>query len=552
MRLISLLVSPQQHKWETSLAYLCRLAAANSSRLVKIFKSTEEDSNPSAIKESGLLGQKFNRRLLRQMLEDCTKVYKKRPLRSVCSKCIKEGLPDIFDPSGDDFLEYCLFHDCKPIKHCPSCSSELRYQVGNYFACNCKYDLSFYEPEAVSKDVVDLYKSIAANVPYGVMPSREQLEHFELDEIKSRLKATWLFIWTDGGDLTTLEKPIPSQGQRWEVLRKHLGLGNFRLDGWAFHLGCWWKCQGVEFETESAARQEASPVPWDYLKRLLKIAAEKGCNGPSSALCATAGLLCKANKSWAQGDLLPKESGTYWRPRFIELKHVDEKGLADKRPDPFGDEPSETLEQVAQGCDYLELAVLQLVAIGGIQPLNRTHPRAWEFEQGELARVLRCALRKSWVSNADPEARAFSPNNSMSFKEFCSVSNIGDLIFRASMCKSLALHGDSRSIWSTRIVLQNGWSLKNNMWAQMAIHAAVKGSLSRRARYAAILAQCYLGYSNELSDRDLRLFCGEEPVAKGKIHPIQKYVVEQHANISIPKNLVWHRGALVNATASYQ
>lgn len=543
MRPTNLMVRPPQHQWESPIAYLSRLAAANETNLKDITAAIANDMDVDHQCSYGLKNTHLDSRPLHWLLRDCSKPISSRPYRWVCPRCLREQQPDTFTATRGSHMEYCLFHDCRPIKRCPSCFEALRYATGNFYECICGFDIRSHEPVACTAEISRLYKAIAANVPYGVTPTISDLEKFSLEEILMRLRNTWVYIWTDGNYANEHYIKSPPIGIRWNVLSSRLGVDNFRLERWAFQLGCWMRHSG----RDGQHNQLAQPPFWDYLSVLIKHATEHGCNGPTGVECSTAGLLCKTNKTAMKGDLFPKDAGSFLSPCFMGRGSIGERELVDKRPDPFGDEPSETLEEISQSCTYIENAVIQLVALGGMQPIKPAHPRLWKFEKGEVQRVLRSALRDSWISVTSLAQSGFTLSEGVRIDDFFKISNMGELLYLACIRKCLVVVGDLGSIWSLQIFVKNQVKDVNNLWAQIAIHDAVKKSLSHKARQAAILAQCYLGFSVELNEKELHLFIGEEPAAKGRFYPKQSFVNEWPTVGEIPKNLAWHKGALVNA-----
>lgn len=189
--------------------------------------------------------------------------------------------------------------------------------------------------------------------------------------------------------------------------------------------------------------------------------------------------------------------------------------------------------------------VIELVAIGALQPIELGHPRAWRFGVSDVDDVLRQAFSiqlsrrvdggdGAWMSFETPRAWLLAPEASMGgvFKALC----FGLLKPVASL---------PSNIWATRFVNPGGMRL--DAWAQRALHDAVLPSLEGRAREAALIAQSFLGGSQALHPNELELFCGmPPPIQKGESFTNLPYPPIPHGT-GIPQNIAWREGLLYDS-----
>lgn len=515
------------------MAYLYRLASCNNSSFKDLVKKVQDNS---------LIDGRLNPRYWHLRIDAIEMIafigpIEKRPRRWLCPACVKSGLPDLFVPGVNIYMEYCLVHGISPIKACPHCKQPSRYGLGTYLACRCGHEWANSECHKVKEETFRLYRQIAGDVPLGIEPTIVDLERHQLTDITQRLQLTWEFLWTDNMlqafTSYAASKDRPAFGKRWEVLVEAMGVEQYKLDYWVLHIACWLRSLRMNM-ADGALKRE---VPWTYLRCSILASYNKGCSGPRPSECVLVGRLCKTNKQAINGDPLPRLVGTFFRPKPLNFERGGVGAIVDIRPDPFGDEDSESLHELSNGDPKLHVALIELVAMGVIQPLKLTHPTTWRFPKGTLLQVFR-----QWIEKSGAQEKSWHSTNMDTLGDFCRRSNMGELIYRLFVIKDVHLKKEGKSFWDMQLV---NWAFapQKNLWALEVIHRAVLKSLSMPAKRAAIVAHGYL--TSTLADIEIELYCGPPDFLRDlRSSQSNRWDRMEYENPSI-EEAVWHRGELV-------
>ena len=515
------------------MAYLYRLASCNKSSFKNLVKKVQDDSWID-----GRLDPRYwNQGINNSELAACIGPIEKRPRRWVCPACVKSGLPDFFVPDENTYMEYCLVHGISPIKACPHCKQPSRYGLGTDQVCRCGHEWANSECHKVKDETFRLYRQIAGDVPLGIEPTIVDLERHQLTDIIQRLQLTWELLWTDNMlkafTSYAASNDRPPFGKRWEALIEATGVEQYKLEYWVRHIACWLRSLRMNMADGALQRE----VPWTYLRRSILASYNKGCSGPRPSECVLVGRLCKTNKQAINGDPLPRLAGTFFRPKPLSFERRGVGAIVDIRPDPFGDEDSESLHELSNGDPKLHVALIELVAMGVIQPVKLTHPTTWRFTKGTLLQVF-----QQWIEKSDAQKQSLRSVNMTTLDDFCRYSNMGELIYRLFVTKEVYLKKDGKSFWDMQLV---NWAIMpvTSLWALELIHRAVLKSLSMPAKMAAIVAHGYL--TSTLADIEIELYCGPPDfltdLRSSQSNTWGRIKYETHSIAGA----VWHRGELV-------
>lgn len=555
-----LLVRPKRHLWESPVAYVFRVASLNRTHYGTLARQALATHSLAGhpLHEIWQIADYANAARENLRLSMLTKAD--RPLRMVCPACVREGQPDSLYGERYRYLEYCLRHGCKPLGECPACGIALRYGSGSYGHCECGFELATAHADAGPPEVLRLYRAIAANIPLEMVPTMQELERRDIREINARLQSTWRLLWDEqleswnvpeGAEITAI---LPEFGERWHAVSCLLGFAEHRLGRWVTQIGCWWRHGRYRPEV----RSRRGPVPpidlilWRYLRELVRQAVKSGCSGPPVAgtgvlsACIGAGFQCKSRRSGLRGDGLPAPFRTMIGPCTKPFERQPVAAVASSGCRPAG----KTIGGYQSVADFNQQApggarkVIELVAIGALQPIELVHPHAWRFAAGDVDDLLRQAFKvqvmrlaggpSSMRSSFDgPHAWLLAPNMTMG-RVFAALS--------FGLLQPLS-RPTQTNVWATPFVNPGGMRL--DTWAQQAMHDAVLPSLEGRAREAAVLAHSFLGGSPAFHTNELELFCGTPPLQTESIalFPYQSTPL----GTGIPKNIAWRQGFLYDS-----
>ena len=539
MQLTELMIRPKQDEWESLLAYLYRLAELNKTKFIDLVTSVLESVKDETYQSLGLHTKAVPRSTELYRLAACIKRGRKAPLRWICPKCVDEFWADQFYPDENSLHEYCLFHGLAPVDRCPSCNQQAMYGIGAYSRCQCGHRWADTPAKQARSEVDRLYRQIAANVPTGIDPTNEVMQQSTVTEINKRLYQVWMMLWTDADGTDTKEswgfkKERPMFGYRWISLVGVLGVDQYKLNLWAIHMACWFR----SLDQIEGVKRSFDEISWTYLRKLISMSYANGCSGPRPNECVMVGGLCKANKTGIRGDLLPRRSGTFFHPNFREPLLDRADGLRDDRPDPSGNELANSIETLSNGNQQRQMALIQLVAIGAIQPIVLSHPMHWQFTEGVLNELF-TKIAKHQLHCLDQLPRK---DFNMNLSEFCEEYNMGQLFYGLFVSKNIFLFKSKVDFWETRLMAL--MKLRgNNLWHLEVMHEAVLGSLSKPARQAAVIAYQYL--TGKTRDVEIRLYGGNEvgPFALDADKCSFRHLVEDITKSEI--QLVWQRGLMV-------
>jgi hypothetical protein len=513
-------------------AYLFRLAWLNKTSFISLVRRVRNE-----VQQSNWVGLGFQVQDIDvNILSACLGVREKRPKRWVCTECIRSGMPDHFVPEESSFLEYCLLHAVAPLQNCPSCRLQIRYGVGTYHACQCGYEWGTAVREKAISETYRFYCQIAGDLPLGIEPTRTDLQRHGMNAISARLHATWGYIWTDqfyyhySGSST--REAHPPFGYRWQALQEALGIGQFKLNTWVDHIACWHRSVRSSL-TKSDLRYQ---IPWTYLRQLFLSSYVKGCSGPRPHECVLVGQRCKSNKQGIRGDRLPRNAGTFlnpvqqdsWTKAFL---------ITDTRPDPFEDEESESLRELANDEPLLQIALIEMVAVGAIQPLKLTHPTEWCFRKGAVQQMLHRWVRKK--NELEDPSLFWSP---MSLSTRCKLYGVSDLICGLFISKRMVVIQGADSIWNFKVAVDSTDSSGRDL-SMEEMHEAVIPTLSPKARRAATIAFLYL--TSSMEDHEMELYCWRKTYTTDPRKSPAPHRWNRGSNCEDPITLVWHRDKLV-------
>jgi hypothetical protein len=248
------------------------------------------------------------------------------------------------------------------------------------------------------------------------------------------------------------------------------------------------------------------------------------------------GQRCKSNKQGIRGDRLPRNAGTFlnpvqqdsWTKAFL---------ITDTRPDPFEDEESESLRELANDEPLLQIALIEMVAVGAIQPLKLTHPTEWCFRKGALQQMLHRWVRKT---NALKEPSLFRSAICLSTQfKFYSAS---DLISGLFISKRMVVIQGAGSIWNFKVAFDSTFSTGRDL-SMEEMHEAVIPTLSPKARRAATIAFLYL--TSSMEDHEMELYCWRKTYTTDPRKSPAPHRWNRGSNCEDPITLVWHRDKLV-------
>ena len=553
MRFTNFMIRPQQHKWESSIAYLLRLSSLNGSNFKALVKDVLHKIDVGERRPFGIEGCYQPGEY--QRIKRCLNVAGKLPLRWICKQCLQEEQPDFYKADIESFVEFCFMHDCLLTKICQRCDEPLRYGFKNFFYCKCGQDLRDGCRKEDKYDVLHLYKAVAANVPLGVEVSQRDFEKFNFEEIENRLEMTWGLITSDGMYANSLtissftDQPL-KHGDRWKLLARLLGPNQSKLCEWALHLGCWTRYTSNENLYRSYEPIDERLIPWRYLYLLLENARSKGCSGPSIHECVAAGKRCKSNKMGIKGDPFPSEIGTFLMPTLGESVEMERGVLHFSRSaDDLKD--SEGMDEIFKGISEVDEVALQLVGLGVLQPLELIHPKLWRFERGAVMNFLKKLVSQiPLIDSIEDDVRNLKARK-YKLRTYLRKSTIGMLIHEANFAQDLHVLKAERSIWNTTLSVSPLWCVRSkNMRPQIELYNAVEWSLNPYARKAAIVANCYLGYSAELTRKELEMYCGYAPVLKGVLPSRIGRYKGPGLWPSIPQKLLWDGAQLKEVCAN--
>lgn len=435
--------------------------------------------------------------------------------------------------------EYCFLHGIAPVDRCPKCNQKAMYGVGDYSRCKCGHLWADTATEKARAEVWRFYWQIGANVPTGIDPTNEVIRQFSVAAINKRLLQVWTLLWTDADGANQKEnwgyrKEIPAFGHRWKTLVEALGTDQYKLNLWAIHIACWFR----SLDRLEGVKRSFEEISWTYLRKLIAGNYTNGCSGPRMYECVLVGGLCKANKKGIRGDLLPRRSGTFFHPNFREPLMVRADGLRDGRPDPLGNERANSIDELVNGNQLKREALIQLVAIGAIQPIVLTHPTRWQFPEGVLNELFTRIAKHQLHRLTQLSRRDFN----MNLLEFCEEYNMGQLFYGLFVSKDVFLLKQTDNFWKMRVMALTNLR-GNNLWHLEVIHKAVLGSLSKPARQASVIAYQHL--TKAIKDSEIRLYGGD---AAGCLALDADKSSFGHLAEDITKDeirLVWHHGLLV-------
>jgi hypothetical protein len=538
MQLTELMIRPKQDEWESLLAYLFRMAELNKTKFVELVASVLERLRDETYQALGLHTKVVPRSTELNRFAACMKSGRMTPLRWVCPKCVHEFAADQFFPDQNSLHEYCFLHGITPVDRCPKCNQTAMYGVGTYSRCECGHSWADTATKETRAEVWCFYRQIGANVPTGIDPTNEVMRQFSVTEINKRLLQVWTLLWTDADGINQKEnwgyrKEIPAFGHRWESLVETLGVDQYKLNLWAIHMACWFR----SLDQLEGVKRSFEEISWTYLRKLIAGNYTNGCSGPRMYECVLVGGLCKANKKGVRGDLLPRRSGTFFHPNFREPLIVRADGLRDGRPDPLGNERANSIEVLVKGNPLKREVLIQLVAIGAIQPIALTHPTRWEFPEGVLNQLFTRIAKHQSCKLSRLSIKDFN----MNLLEFCEEYNMGQLFYGLFVSKDVFLLKQTDNFWEMRVMALINLR-GNNLWHLEVIHKAVIGSLSKPARQASVIAYQHL---TKVSDSEIQLYGGGE--ARQYALDTDKcgfgHLVEDIRKDEI--QLVWHHGLLV-------
>lgn len=570
MRSTDLLVRPKRHLWESPVAYVFRVASLNRTHYGTLARK--------ALDEHGLAGEplyelsqimNYNANLAcvnpaREDVRLSLLVKAGRPLRMVCPACVREGQPDSLYGERYRYLEYCLRHGCKPLGECPACGIALRYGCGTFSHCECGFELATARADRAPPEVLRLYRAIAANIPLEMAPTMQELERRDIREINARLQSTWRLLWDEqleswnvleSDEVTAV---LPEFGKRWHAVSCLLGVAEHRLGRWVTQIGCWWR--HGRYRPEVHRRCGAVPpidlILWRYLRELVRQAVKSGCSGPpvagagSLSACIGAGFQCKSRRSGLRGDGLPAPFRTMIGPCTKPFERQPMAVVASSGCRPAG----QTIDKSQSVADFNRQApggarkVIELVALGALQPIELLHPQAWRFAPGDVDDLLRQAfniqIRRLAGAPTGTRSRFDGPHPWLLAPDMTMGRVFAALSF--GLLQPLSRPAPF-SVWETPFVDPGGMRSEDT-WAQRAMHDAVLPSLQGRVRKAALIAQSFLGASEAIHTNELELFCGAPPLPLSESDSIA--LLPCHSvplGTGIPKNIAWRQGFLYDS-----
>lgn len=564
MRSTDLLVRPKRHLWESPVAYVFRVASLNRTHYGTLARE--------ALDEHGLAGQPLHELWpmpgytspAREDLRLSMLVKAGRPLRMVCPACVKEGQPDSLYGECYRYLEYCLRHGCKPLGDCPVCGIALRYGSGTYSHCECGFELATARADSGTPEILRLYRAIAADVPLEMAPTMQELEWRALHEMNARLQSAWRLLWDEQlHSWYVLEAPevtaiLPEFGARWSAVSCLLGVAEHRLSRWVTQIGCWWR-HGRYRPEIGGSRGDVGPtidlIRWRYLRELVRQAVKSGCSGPPVAgtaslnACIGAGFQCKSRRSGLRGDGLPAPFRTMIGPCTKPFERQPMAVVASSGCRPAGNPTgrSQSVNDFDRQAPGGARKVIELVAIGALQPIELLHPHAWRFAAGDVDDLLRQAFNIQVLRLAGGPTGTRSSFDGPHAWLLAPGMTMGGVFAALSFGLLQPLSRPTQTnVWATPFVNPGGMSL--DTWAQQAMHDAVLPSLEGRAREAALLAHSFLGGSKALHTNELELFCGMPPLPSSGSEPIALLPYPPTPlGTGIPKNIAWRQGFLYDS-----
>lgn len=555
MRCINFLVHPQQHPLETATAYLTRLAELNMTTLSKLVTSvnprlSKGSSSKRFVWNEKLTIENYDNKHLRLSMSDA----ELKPYRRICPKCISEKMPDVIDGEDNSLQEFCLFHGTQAIEKCTMCKAYFRYGSGSYSRCECGANLSLEETQRPSEGLFQLYSAIACNLPFGVTPLREDFDKLHQNEMQSRLRLTWYVLFTEEPkQRSNIDKRQFERfdfGDRWSSgIELKLGVFFKYWEELIISIACWTRHNLDQLLTDELLSEM---FPWRHFRTKFKKAMGV-CSVRNALECKRLGSTCSVLKRGMNGDRLP------WQivQRLILNRAIstprDYHKYRDQRADPVGFQDSISIEKIAQGSLEVKSAMIQLVAIGAIQPLNLNHPEAWCFKHRSVERCLNGILEKRTFYQDKLVSNLKEKNYLTCLPIFVSRATIGEFLIELMIEDEEFFTGHPKQIWSKNFVnIRPSQYGTRNKWAPYYLHHAVFNSLSQRAKTAALIAHNYLGFEKVISIKEIESYCGTNPSQNCHLQHQFKSIKKRPNGLGLPRALVWNYGMLIDAGFEYE
>jgi len=393
-------------------------------------------------------------------------------------------------------------------------------------------------------------------------PTGDEIERLNLYDVNARLENTFHLLWSDHlldplrKNNDSVMSSLPEVGSRWLAASTVLGFAEYRLGRWVTQLSCWWRHGRYKTRMKQAnpTFQPSDSIQWRYLKVLFEQALKSGCSGPQMAgqapasECISAGAQCKSRRSGRrnEGLALPFRSTIGPCTKPFERPEPDVIHSSGCRPAGKYNDTSQSIVEFSKLADEGGRKVIELVAIGALQPVELVHPWAWRFANGDVEDVLRQAFRRYiWTEPYYSSVIRPPPVKSDSWLQAPTASMGG--LFKALCFDGLEVVLKlPKNIWTTQFISHKAISF--DAWAQQAVHDAVLPSLEGRARETAVVAQCFLSGSDAIHDNELELFCGLPPTDPLFLDSISRsFYASTPSSSTLPKSIAWRNGVLVNS-----
>lgn len=187
---------PALGPWESAVAHIARSATLTGSSYEQLAAQIPLGCRVDQYMAIGVRAERARYAEYPQEIHAAMSDEAPKPRRLVCSRCIRERLPDsIYE--RHPYNSYCLTHGTPALARCPRCRQVLRYGFSDFDNCVCGLRLDEAESAGEAGSPPALYMAAAANVPIVEAPKSLDPGADCLDAIHERLSSTWRFICAD-------------------------------------------------------------------------------------------------------------------------------------------------------------------------------------------------------------------------------------------------------------------------------------------------------------------------------------------------------------------
>lgn len=155
-------------------------------------------------------------------------------VKQVCPVCLAEGMP-AYLLLAEPAYGICHFHRVAHIHRCASCNRRLRWGSGDYFHCQCGFDLRLSPTICVDTDSCALYMSCLLDQPLKFVDGLPELHGHEQEG--ARLRSTVAYLMQDKGiqsEAVALQKKIgtavQSEALQWLAIGRRIGYDSIKLN----------------------------------------------------------------------------------------------------------------------------------------------------------------------------------------------------------------------------------------------------------------------------------------------------------------------------------